>query len=617
MAYRWLRQPGAVVFASLMLGLFFALACGSAATAVPAPAAKPAATAVPAAAAAPQPTVSSASVGAPTPLPYAYAARALIAKLDASFPNPPAIPPKPQKYGGVLHVATAIKPDNNPVRVRDSEWNVIWDGLLEWEAQWYFPEVQKTPKIRNNLVESWEIVDPSTWNFKLKKGVRFHNIAPVNGREMTADDVKYSYDLLRGKPGWGATEVTSMDVLDKYTVQFHLRIPLTSFPLIHTNGTTPVILPKEAVEADGGLHKNPIGTGAFLLKEFVPNEGVLFARNPNYHLKDQDGNQLPFLDAMRYIFVRDAATQVALFRAGQVDIMRLSGIDTLEQVLNTNKDTTVYRVPSFGWGAYAVWLNLDKPPFNDKRVRQALSMAIDRRVVLEVVNRSDGAMYGPFPWALAGYTKFEDYSLDNLGPAFQYNPNEAKRLLAEAVPGGLKLELEWGELQGLPLGDYSVLIAKFWKDIGVDVELKQLESGTWNTKRSGGAPLNDAMISLSNTGSGPTAWDWIYSHYHSSIPKTINIPYVADTKVDKLLDEWANATASRQLDIQKELFEYLGDQVYRIHTMVPPHYAIAQPYLVRAGNPYCWFPGFCTYEAKTSWMTGDNIPVRKFDKFGQ
>ena len=97
----------------------------------------------------------------------------------------------------------------------------------------------------------------------------------------------------------------------------------------------------------------------------------------------------------------------------------------------------------------------------------------------------------------------------------------------------------------------------------------------------------------------------------------INRPYVNDPFVDGRLDEWVNATASGQLAIQQELFEYLGDQTYRIHTMVPPHYAIAQPYLVRAGNPYCWFPGFCSYEAKTTWMNGDNIPDRKTDKFGQ
>ena len=576
-----------------------------------------------AATSAPQPTATSApaaSGGVPTALPYAYAAPAHIAELDTRFPNPPAIPPWPAKYGGVLHVATSIKPDMDPVRIRDSEWYLVWDQMLEWEAQWYYPEVQTTPTIRKNLVKDWEMVDPSTWNFTIKEGVKFHDIAPVNGRELTAEDVKYSYDLLKGKPGWGAAEVTSVDVLDKYTVQYHTKIPLTDFPRIHTNGTNPTIVPKEAVEAEGGLHDNPIGSGAFFLDEFVSGEGALFTRNPNYHLKDRDGNALPYLDAVRYIFAKGSAAQLALFRAGQVDIMRMSNIDTLEAVLKSNPDTTVYRVPSFGWAGYAVWLNLEKPPFNDKKVRQALSMAIDRNVVLEVVNRSDGSMYGPFPWALAGYTDFGDYTLDTLGPAFQYNPEKAKELLAEAVPDGLSLSLEYGEIQGIPMGDFAVLVAKFWEDIGVDVKLKALESGTWMSKRRGGADIDDAMASYVNTGSGPTAWDWVYAHYHSSIPDTINRPHINDPFVDGKLDKWVNESAEGQAAIQKELWDYLSDQMYRIHAMVPPHYAIAQPYLVRSGNPYCWFPGFCSYEAKTAWMNGDqghSIPDRKFEKFGQ
>ena len=124
-------------------------------------------------------------------------------------------------------------------------------------------------------------------------------------------------------------------------------------------------------------------------------------------------------------------------------------------------------------------------------------------------------------------------------------------------------------------------------------------------------------MSFVNIGSGPTDWDWVYATYHSSIPDTINRPHVDDPFVDSVLDEWVNASDARQLEIQSELFVYLGDQMYRIHTMVPPHYAIAQSYLVRVGNPYCWLPGFCSYGAKTTWMTGDNIPDRKFEKFGE
>ena len=129
---------------------------------------------------------------------------------------------------------------------------------------------------------------------------------------MTAEDGKYSYDLSRGKPGRGGAEVIFVDLLENNTVQFHTRIPLISFSLIQTNGTTLTIFPGGGRRPAQQPHRHR-----------VPDEDVLFERNPNYHLIDADGNQLPFLDALRHIFARVEATQAALFRAGQVDSMRI------------------------------------------------------------------------------------------------------------------------------------------------------------------------------------------------------------------------------------------------------------------------------------------------------
>ena len=115
---------------------------------------------------APQPTATTSSGGAtsgggaPTPTPYAYAAPAHIAELDARFSNPPPIPPN--RSNTAAFSTWPLAPDMDPIRIRDSEWYVVWDQLLEWEAQWYFPEVQKTPTICPNLAESWEMVDVST-----------------------------------------------------------------------------------------------------------------------------------------------------------------------------------------------------------------------------------------------------------------------------------------------------------------------------------------------------------------------------------------------------------------------------------------------------------------------
>ncbi len=558
--------------------------------------------------------VSSAAAEDKTATPFAYAAPAFIKELDTRYPAQPPLPPSPPRYGGVLHFPATVRAFDPTVGYRP-ELALVWDTLTEWEATWYFPEVQRTPVIRKTLATSWEMVNPSTWIFRLRQGVKFHNRPPVNGREMTAEDVKYSYELLKDKAQYStrAALVKAIQVVDRYTVRFELTLPDPKFYLNVVDSLSPVIVPREAVEAPGGLAENPIGTGAFMLKDFVPGEGALLVRNPEYYLKDKDGRALPYVDAVRLIFTKDPATDMALFRTKHLDVMRLSTLDTLYALMKTVPDLQLYRVPSYGWGDYGVSMAVDKAPYNDVRVRQALSMAINRDIVAEVMNRGDAALYGPFPWALAGYTKRADYSYASLGPNYQYNPKKARELLAAAgYPNGFDMELEWAEFQGWTFNEFVQLVARFFGDVGVRVRLKQLETSTWLNRVAGVQPLAAA----SPIGAGPSFVDWVYLRYHSAFPRTVNRAGVGDPKLDDLLTTWRQDSGEKRPALQRAIWDHLRANVYRITTIVPPHYRITQVYVHAGANPYCWFPGYCSYEAKTAWMT-DKAPTRKFEKFAQ
>ncbi|MGH7334646.1 MAG: ABC transporter substrate-binding protein, partial [Candidatus Rokuibacteriota bacterium] len=546
----------------------------------------------------------------PGDAPFAYAAPAFIKELDTRFPAQPPVPPSPPRYGGVLHFPAVVRAFDPTVGYRP-ELALVWDTLTEWEATWYFPEVQRTPVIRKTLVTDWQMQNPSTWIFKLRQGVRFHNRPPVNGREMVAEDVKYSYELLKDKAQYStrAALVKTITVIDKYTVRFDLAMPDPKFHLNIVDSLSPVIVPREAVEAPGGLAENPIGTGAFMLKEFSPGDGALLVKNPDYHLKDKDGRPLPYVDAVRLYFTKDAATDTALFRSKQVDVMRVSTLDQLYALMKTVPDLTLYRVSSFGWGDYGMSMALDKAPFSDVRVRQALSMAINRDIVAEVINKGDAALYGPFPWALAGYTKRTDYSYANLGPNYQYNPKEAKRLLAAAgYPNGFDVELEWAEFQGWTYGEFVQLAARFYNDIGVRVKLKQLETSTWLSKMTGVQPFNQMLATFSPIGAGPSFMDWVYLRYHGSFPRTINREPIQDPKLDDMLTSWRSDPGDKRPQLQRAIWDHLRKNVYRITTIVPPHYRVSQSYVHAGGNPYCWFPGYCSYEAKTAWLTEQAPP---------
>ena len=620
---------------SLTVLAIFALAvlaaCGSSATeeaeapaaeatTAPAPTTAPAqATTAPAPTTAPQTSSSGASTTSgdtPTPTPYAYAARSeLLTELDARYPWPPQEPPWPPERGGVIHLTMSPIPDLDPNRARNNENLAQYDALMEWESTWWFPEIHTTPTIRPNIAMSWEAVDLDTWDFHINPNAKFHNVAPMNGRPVTAEDIKFSFDLLSLVPQYTATaSVESVEVVDDDTARFHLKLPLANFPPLYTNGSTPPVVAREAHEAEGGLHENPGGTGAFLLKEFSAGEGMLFTATDDYHLQLK-GEQLPFLDAVRYVFTRDPATQVALYRSEQIDLLRISSFDVLEQVLDSVPDTQLYRIPSFGWGDHGVFLNLEKEPFNNVDVRRAMSMAINRDVISNVINAGDATPYGPIPWAVGGFTDISDYTTENLGQWYQYNPEGAKELLAQAgYSDGFEVEIEWGELSGFTFGDTAVLLEQMWEAIGLDVTIKQSEYATWWSKTKCGEPFNDSLIGLSPYGSGPTAYDWLYLPYHSS--SSVNCPFVQDDHIDALLDEWLAADEGRQMEIQRELWDYLTDQVYRLTTIVPPNYRLTQAYLHAGHNPYCWFTGYCSYEVKSAWVTGD-APERSFEKFAE
>jgi ABC-type transport system substrate-binding protein len=131
-------------------------------------------------------------------------------------------------------------------------------------------------------------------------------------------------------------------------------------------------------------------------------------------------------------------------------------------------------------------------------------MAINREVVADVINRGDAALYGPFPWVMAGYIQRADYAYANLGPNYEYNPKKAKELLAAAgYPNGFDMDLEWGELQGWSFGDFLQLLARFFGDIDVRVNLKQLETSTWLAKAAGVQPFANALAAASPIGAGP------------------------------------------------------------------------------------------------------------------
>ena len=181
--------------------------------------------------------------------------------------------------------------------------------------------------LKGDLAESWTSTpDARVWTFKLRQGVKWHNVAPLNGREFVAADVKYCLEAYakEGAQSFTFQEVEGIETPDKHTVRIHLKTPNVLFPQNVAEPIT-VMFSREVLEEDGDLKKRMIGTGPFILKEHNRKVRVVLTRNPDYWDKGR-----PYVDEYVILSTPDAATRMAAFRTGQSDFIWLASPSEVE-----------------------------------------------------------------------------------------------------------------------------------------------------------------------------------------------------------------------------------------------------------------------------------------------
>jgi ABC-type transport system substrate-binding protein len=183
------------------------------------------------------------------------------------------------------------------------------------------PQVQPgTFIVEPDLAERWEQPDDTTYVFHLRQGVKWHKKPPVNGRELVAEDVKFTYDRFLTDPGnanrYILEPVAQIEVVDRYTVKFLLKEPYVWFVNALAYPWSMWIIAPEVVEKYGDLKKaeTAIGTGPFVLERYEPNVKAVFIRHPEYFRKDQ-----PYVDGVEWLSIPDESTGLAMYRTGQID----------------------------------------------------------------------------------------------------------------------------------------------------------------------------------------------------------------------------------------------------------------------------------------------------------
>ena len=318
-------------------------------------------------------------------------------------------------------------------------WSMIkslFDGLMDYEPG--------TTTLRPGLAESYDISDDGkTFTFHLRKGVKFHN-----GREMTADDVKYSLDRVTNpetqSPGAGffgsikgydamadgsAKSLEGVTVVDPSTVKIELSRPDATFLHVMALNFASVV-PQEAVdEAGADFGKKPVGTGAFKLADWTLGQKLVFERNPDYW---REG--LPHLDTITFEVGQEPIVALLRLQNGEVDVPG-DGIPPAKfQEVMSDPEQKARVVEGGQLHTGYITMNVEMEPFDKKEVRQAVNMAINKDRIVQIINNRAVPANQPLPPSMPGYSKdYEGYAFDQA---------KAKEMLAEAgLPDGFETEL--------------------------------------------------------------------------------------------------------------------------------------------------------------------------------
>jgi ABC-type transport system substrate-binding protein len=472
-------------------------------------------------------------------------------------------------------------------RLVGDDWTInpdIWNYRLAWHPAQYRKGV---------LAESWEFPDPNTHIIHLRKGIHWQNIPPANGREFTSDDVMFHYNRMFGLGGGFAKpspargddvnfqDLISIDATDKYTIVFKFKTPNPEFIMeaLHDISQAPCLENSEAVTKWGDLHDwhHAIGTGPFILKDFVPDNSATLIKNYDYWGRDEryPQNKIPYVDSVKFIIIPDEAQAIEAMRSGKVDAIHQVSAVNAEALRKT--DPEILQMP-ITLAALSLQPRNDMAPFNDLRVRKALQMSIDLSAIAKSYY---GESVEPYPSTLTPrkYVKgwgfpYEEWPQD-LKDEYAYNPRAAKKLLADAgYPNGFKTNVV-ADTEG----DLNLLqiVKSYYSNIGIEMEVRTMGSNDWLTFISN--RRHDQLIyrpygPLGNTYAPLRA----ITRFQTGI--SANFMMVRDPVFDAFYPKAIAAIDTNDLKkIIRDANEHVARQHYAVSLLQPVAYSLCQPWL--------------------------------------
>ena len=406
-----------------------------------------------------------------------------------------------QKSGGILKMYHRDNPPSaSPHEVATNSTVIpfmpVFNNLVVYDQG----VAQNSPKsIVPDLAKSWAwSTDGKDLTFKLQEGVKWHD-----GKPFTSKDVVCTFNLVTGKgedklrtnprQSW-YSNVDKVTTNGDYEVTVHLQRPQPSLPSLLSSGYSPVY-PCHVPAAQ--MRTKPVGTGPFKFVEFKQNEGVKLTRNTEYWKKGR-----PYLDGMEFTIVPNRGTAMLSFIAGRFDITFPWEVTTaLLKDIKTQLPSAVCQTTSMNNTTNLI-LNRDAPPFDNPDLRKALSLALDRKAFVDIINQGDAELGGimqPLSDGVWGMPKAMYEAVPGYGPDVAKNREEARALMKKAGYGPDKHLALKVSTRGISLyKDPAVIMAGQLKEIWIDADVEIIETAQWFTK----VARKNYTVGLNTTGNG-------------------------------------------------------------------------------------------------------------------
>jgi peptide/nickel transport system substrate-binding protein len=462
-----------------------------------------------------------------------------------------------------LNSLTVVTPNN------DFYFRGVYDTLLTWNFK-PFQDYRTEYKLIGSLAESWDQPDNTTYVFHIRRGVKWHD-----GTALTAADVKFSYEYIADPANKSPytsyfRNMASLSQPDDYTLQIQTKTPDVTFLKVLQGSTQ--ILPRHVHDHGDLFEKVAIGSGPFKIDSYNAETGVVYSANRNYWKQGK-----PFLDGWRILAPADDTGRIAAFTAGSNDALHLTDRRQVNAALALVKNARV--MPFIRDNAGGMFLKLDKPPFNDKRVRQIVQLAIDRREMLKTLHGGEGLINPPGINSVAKDSAIPEAELAKL-PGWrnpkQQDLDDVKQLLAQTGlgNGGLSFTLSFDQTVDFVKADATVIAEQFRK-LGITANLQPLESTTYLKTRTSGD--YQALIDPSggNSSPGDGAWQQVLHSggFYNKMP-------INDAELDRLIDAQAQEfDESKRKAMFLQIEHLLLDNVYAIPLTSDPGYLVCQAYL--------------------------------------